>query len=90
MTRPSTVSAEPIGFLVDAGAGYTGVLRQQLGDEQRLVAQPPFDERALLGPQIPGDDRRRDGQRRRGNAERRGKDLGAEPDVHDASSSRSL
>ena len=60
--------------------------------ERKREQEIGADAAHLLGvaSQVPRDDGGREGKRRGGDAERRGKDLGPEADVHDASSSRSL
>ena len=59
VTRPLTESRQPVGFAVD-GAGRRQILpvREELGDEQRLIGQPALDRGALLVPQLPRDDER--------------------------------
>ena len=79
-----------IRFVIDAWSADAGVLCQQIGDQHRLVAQPPLDDRSFLAPQFPRGDRRREGKGRRGDTQGGREDLAAEPDGHDASSSRSL
>ena len=50
VTRPSMACAEPVGFSSIAMAGHAWILREELGDEARLVAEPPLDERPLFAP----------------------------------------
>ena len=91
VTRPSIACARRSASSSMPAPVDAGILRQQLGDEQRLVAEPPLDERrALRCRSSHAMMTVASSERRRRDAERGREDLGAEAEAHDTSSSTSL
>jgi hypothetical protein len=82
---------QPVRLVVEGRSGMSrGVAREQLGDEQCLVREPPLDGGVFFAPKLPGDDDRRDGEGRRRHDERSGEHFRAEAERHGASPSTSL
>ena len=83
VTRLGDESRRAIGLASRSGASSGRGLREQVGDELRLVAQAPLDERraAARAPATPAA-RASDQQRQRGRGECPDEDFGAEAGLH--------
>jgi len=74
---------QPVGLVIDVLIrGDRRIAREELGDELRLADEAHFDAGSFVLTALVGDDQREQGERRRGDTERRQKDLGAKTEAH--------